>query len=226
MNYEHLVRISRNFKPAEQQGNYDIDEFLKKQYATILPVSTTPFPFTAYVQVPKKAIMPDLPDESRIYHFCKRVVEKCKLNAECVIISLIYIERLMEITSIKLSLRNWIPILLVSLLISSKVWDDISTFNGDLCAVLPFFNIHDVNELERRFLSDLKFDLHISFSDYGKYYFGLRAIKKSKNREIPKYYLKIGIGKAGETLGQARRENEEKLGKQQIHDRYVSAVSL
>lgn len=154
--------------------------------------------------------MPNLPDESKIFKFCKRVVDRCHLNAECVIISLIYIERLTENTSIQVSHRNWIPVLIVALLTASKVWDDHSTFNGDICLIVPIFTVMDLNNLERRFLTDLKYMLHIPFSDYAKYYFGLRSLKKRDSRTLPKYYLRIG-------LGNARRVEEKSLQTEATH---------
>jgi hypothetical protein len=59
-----------------------------------------------------------------------------------------------------------------ALLTASKVWDDHSTFNGDLVVILPIFSLDDMNELERRFLGDLEYMLHVKFSDYSTYYFG------------------------------------------------------
>lgn len=195
--HQHIWRAAQaNRKPSTNQTVYDIDKFLKPQLTVRLPItSSLPF-FSTFNQTPKEIIVPDLPDESKIFRFCKRVVDRCHLNAECVIIALIYIERLMENISISVSHRNWIPVLVVALLTASKVWDDHSTFNGDLCAFLPVFSITDINNLERQFLTDLKYMLHIPFSDYAKYYFGLRALKQSETRSIPKYYLRIGLGNA------------------------------
>lgn len=183
-------------KPGSDQAAYDIDNFVQQQYTVTMPILPGGCHYTTFVQTPKVNVMPDLPDEKKIFTFCKRVVDRCRLNAECVIISLIYIERLMENTNITVSHRNWIPILVVALLTASKVWDDHSTFNGDLCVILPVFTVTDINDLERRFLTDLKYTLHIPFSDYAKYYFGLRALKKKDVRSIPKFYLRIGLGNA------------------------------
>lgn len=193
--HQHIWRAEAR-KPSSNQASYDIDRFLKPQMNVRLPVTTTFSLFSWFAQTPKETIVPELPDEGKIFRFCRRVVDRCHLNAECVIIALIYIERLMENINIYMSTRNWIPILVVSLLTASKVWDDHSTFNGDLCAFLPVFSIHDINNLERQFLIDLKYTLHIPFSDYAKYYFGLRALKKSDARSIPKFYLQIGLGNA------------------------------
>jgi hypothetical protein len=44
------------------------------------------------------------------------------LNAECVIIALIYTERLMEALDIQLTARNWMPIVMTALLTASKVY--------------------------------------------------------------------------------------------------------
>lgn len=101
--HQHIWRAAQaDRKPGLNQNIYDIDKFLKPQLNVRLPLtSTLPF-FSAVNQTPKIIIVPDLPDESKIFRFCKRVVDRCHLNAECVIIALIYIERLMENMSINI----------------------------------------------------------------------------------------------------------------------------
>lgn len=188
------------------QRAYDIDNFISKRYNVLLPVTTHAHGFTMFNQVQKKNIVPELPDEKKIYTLCKRIVDRCHLNAESVIIALIYLERLMEMTGATLTPLNWIPLLVVALLTASKVWDDHSTFNGDLCAIITVFTLQDINQLERRFLTDLSYSLHIPFSDYAKYYFGLRALRAKQSRNVPKFYLNIGLN-----VGNARRVEEKTL---------------
>lgn len=176
--------------------DYDIDNFVSTQYNAQVPIMASSTPFFSFFQSKRENLVPELKDESKIHRLVKRIVDRCHLNAEVVIIALIYIERLMEMTTVRLTPRNWIPIIVVSLLTASKVWDDHSTFNGDLCVVLPIFSITDINDLERKFLTDLSYSLHITFRNYAKYYFGLRALRKQPSMNVPKYYLKIGLGNA------------------------------
>lgn len=206
--HRHIKFEDRNNRgpdaPEFDQCVYDIDKYINKRYNVIVPVTANPFGFTMFHQTQKKNIVPELPDEKKIYKLCKRIVDRCHLNAESVIIALIYLERLMEMTGVRLTGRNWIPLLVVALLTASKVWDDHSTFNGDLCAIITVFTLQDINQLERQFLTDLNYSLHIPFSDYAKYYFGLRALRGKQARNVPKFYLNIG-------LGNARRVEEKTL---------------
>jgi hypothetical protein len=205
--HRHITFRDRSKKKATvqiDQSAYDIDNFLSKRYNAATPTLARPFGFTIFKQTLKKNLVPELPDEKKIFELCKRLVDRCHLNAESVIIALIYLERLMEMTGTTLTGRNWIPLLVVALLTASKVWDDHSTFNGDLCAIITVFTLQDINQLERRFLTDLSYSLHIPFSDYAKYYFGLRALRGKQARNVPKFYLKIG-------LGNARRVEEKTL---------------
>ena len=61
-----------------------------------------------------------------ISKFITRMVKRAQLTAETVIIALIYVERLLARTVIKLSGTNWYPIVFTALLLASKVWDDLS----------------------------------------------------------------------------------------------------
>lgn len=171
---------------------YDIDNFIKTQHHHKMVPMVRTVPFFSFVQTKKTNAVPVLEDDQKIHRFVKRIVDRCHLNAEVVIIALIYIERLMSTQNLRLTERNWIPITIVSLLTASKVWDDHSTFNGDLCIILPIFTIQDINELERRFLTDLNYTLHITFQYYAKYYFGLRSLRQ----QVPKHLLHVGLGNA------------------------------
>lgn len=85
-----------------------------------------------------------------------------KLTIECLVMSLVYLERLLKNSEIELSIRNLRPIVLCSLMLASKVWDDVSMWNADFCEIYPKFPLFILNQWEREFLNALGFDVSVS----------------------------------------------------------------
>jgi len=67
------------------------------------------------------------------------------------------------------------------LLLASKVWQDMSSWNIEITQIYPEFSLKNINRLERIFCSALKWELYISSSLYAKYYFALRSITTKKD---------------------------------------------
>ncbi|KAA0162533.1 hypothetical protein FNF27_08049 [Cafeteria roenbergensis] len=99
-----------------------------------------------------------------------------ELSPECSVIALIYAERLMATAGVTLLACNWRPVLVASLLLASKVWQDLSTWNAEFTDILAEWPLAGINELERRFVSALGFNLFIAPSTFAKYYFALRSL--------------------------------------------------
>jgi len=193
--HRHIVQKD-TANDTDEQKQFDIDHFIRKTFNVTLPIVPKVHSFSVFKQVPKVNTVP-VPDVQKIYKFIKRIFDKARLHAEAVIIALIYIERLIKKKNINLDTRNWIPIVMTSLLTASKMWDDHSSYNAEFASILPLFTLHDINELERRFLTSLSYAFSISSSEYARYYFGLRSLKKqSVARPLPRYYVNLNIGAA------------------------------
>eukprot|EP00536_Pseudo-nitzschia_multiseries_P013622 jgi/Psemu1/212226/e_gw1.594.11.1 len=139
----------------------------------------------------KKAYIPSL-DE--IVTFYRDVFVKAQMESDCIIMSLIYLERLIKKTIGRLRprARNWRSLMFSCMILSSKVWDDMSMWNGDFSQSCPpggvNFSLQRVNQLELAVLNSLKFNVKVPASEYAKYYFLLRSM-----------LIKSGLG--GEDLG-------------------------
>ena len=119
-----------------------------------------------------------IPSMDEIESFINNVFNKSQLESECIIMSLIYCERLVKQTKGKLSIRydNWRSITFACLVMASKVWDDLSMWNVDFSNVCSSFDLQRVNELEMAMLDIMSYRIKVSASEYAKYYFHLRSM--------------------------------------------------
>ena len=92
----------------------------------------------------------EIPTEDMIFHTIRSVYECARIPAECLIVSLVYIERLIATSGCPMLVTSWRPILLSSLILAQKVWDDRSLHNIDFSVFCPMFTLREINFLEKK----------------------------------------------------------------------------
>jgi len=120
-------------------------------------------------------------DIAHSLYFCKQVI----------VLSLVYIERLLEQReSMYLTTGNWRSLVVVTLLIASKVWEDVHPWNADFenclwdIAGIRYHN-GALYRLESLFLHRLRWRVFISGETYAAYYFTLAEDSLVENEIRP-----------------------------------------
>ncbi|KAM6920189.1 cyclin-Y-like isoform 1-T1 [Lycodopsis pacificus] len=166
------LAIYYHIKNRETEGGMLVDIFDEKLH----PLS-------------KSEVPPDYdhhdPEQKQIYRFVRTLFSSAQLTAECAIVTLIYLERLLTYAEIAIGPGNWKRMVLGAILLASKVWDDQAVWNVDYCQILKDITVEDMNELERQFLELLQFNINVPSSVYAKYYFDLRSLSESNNLSFP-----------------------------------------
>ncbi|XP_064466172.1 cyclin-Y-like protein 1 [Ornithodoros turicata] len=149
------------------------------------------------------------PDHRTVYRFVRTLFSAAQLSAECAIITLVYLERLLTYAEIDIAPCTWRRIVLGAVLLASKVWDDQAVWNVDYCQILKEITVEDMNELERRFLELLQFNINVPASVYAKYYFDLRTLADQNDLAFPTEPLSKERAQKLEAMS---RVCEDKLG--------------
>jgi len=140
------------------------------------PLTKDPIPVNYDLQVP---------EQKTIYRFMRILFTAAQLTAECAIVTLVYLERVLSYGELDLCPSNWKRLVLGAVMLASKVWDDQAVWNVDFCQILKDITVNEMNELEREYIQLLQFNVNVSSSIYAKYYFDLRQLAKDNKISFP-----------------------------------------
>jgi len=122
------------------------------------------------------------PETVIVEKYVKNIYKVGQLAPEALIMGVAYIERIVQNTPFRLYPFNWKRILLCSMILASKVWEDQAVWNVDFIETFPLTTPNDLGQMEKKILGLLGFDVALRASEYAKCYFELRA-RSSLNGE-------------------------------------------
>jgi len=105
--------------------------------------------------------------------FVGAIFKEAQLEVDCIIMSYLYVERIVK-CGLHLTRDNVRPVLFMSLLLASKVWDDMSMWNVDFAGIFAALTLKKINAWEGLFLNGIQFNVVVSASEYTAMYFKLR----------------------------------------------------
>ena len=105
-------------------------------------------------------------------------------------LALVLLTRLVANTEMTFNVRNWDKLLLCSLLLAQKLWDDTPLANVDFPelwrqifpGVATAVDLKLVNQMEKLFLQTLNYDIHVDRATYTRVYFELHALTDDKEQ--------------------------------------------
>jgi hypothetical protein len=100
------------------------------------------------------------------------------LGADLATMAVIYLDRLFaKVPGLCLDVLNWKKLILGSLILASKVWDDATIWNEDFLPTLPCLTIEELGMAEHQLLKDLNWDVSIDRPTFSVYQMNLLTLK-------------------------------------------------
>ena len=99
----------------------------------------------------------------------RRILKYSNCSAECLILSLIYIDRLIQSGRIPVNSLTVHRVIITSVMIAIKFFDDTFCLNS-FYAQIGGIQTEELNNLEMVFLKSINFTLLVSCEDYQKYH--------------------------------------------------------
>ena len=119
------------------------------------------------------ASVESIPTEEDIRASIAEVHSLAHFSPGCLVVALIYMERLRRGAGALLLVSTWQPTLLIAILVAQKVWEDQRYLNVDWSKLCPLLTLQQLNQLEKQFLTLLDFNVGISAAVYTEWYFRL-----------------------------------------------------
>jgi len=114
----------------------------------------------------------------------RKIFDKMQLATECILVSLIYLEKFMTTSNIEIRFSNWQPLVFTSILLASKFWEDICFWNQDYVVGLNLYPLKSVNRMESEFISLCNYNIYVSAEMYSQYYNSVRDQFKTIKKNI------------------------------------------
>jgi len=121
------------------------------------------------------------PNVDDVIRFLRNVMDKMQLTTECIVIGLIYLEKVMLTGKIEIRDFNWKPLVFTATLLASKFWEDIIWYNIDFVEKLQIYSLQSINRLESEFLSLCGYNIYVSAEKYEAYQKQVRDIQFAKD---------------------------------------------
>ena len=129
---KHILSAELYVNPPSQGASLFKESNFKRQEWQIQTTGGFSSTMPLFIYSYDKIVDPVHPcSKNEIFMFYRKIFDIMQLATECIVVSLIYIERLMTSSRVEIRFCNWKPIVFTSILLASKFWEDICFWNID-----------------------------------------------------------------------------------------------
>eukprot|EP01092_Planopodium_desertum_P011667 TRINITY_DN5357_c0_g1_i2.p1 TRINITY_DN5357_c0_g1~~TRINITY_DN5357_c0_g1_i2.p1 ORF type:complete len:299 (-),score=11.29 TRINITY_DN5357_c0_g1_i2:120-929(-) len=160
-----------NLLPYPKFG--ELIKLIGDDIVSLMKVPETPFSTDADFEYLFSDGTRTMPTTHCIQKMFSSIFQKEELDNETLCTSVIFLKRFLSKSGYVLQPRNFKRVILTSVIIAAKIWDDRAVWTADFKNYLPELRVKDINAMERLFLSKIACDVYVSAGDYAAYYFGL-----------------------------------------------------
>jgi len=122
-----------------------------------------------------------VPSESDIRECITNLHQLAGFSPGCLVVSLIYIERLRRTSGAQMLASTWQPMLLIALIVAQKVWEDKRHMNAGFVHICPDLTVPLLNQLEFDFLTQLDYHVGVRAAVYTDWYFKICSLCERSN---------------------------------------------
>ncbi len=117
------------------------------------------------------------PTFTHVYTFMYSLFRKAQIEPECMIASVVYLERMLEVSAMAFTPQNWERLVFTCIMVASKSWDDVScsSHSFSLCSG-GSFTLKELNRMERYLLRKLDYSLYVTSQTYREVYYELKEV--------------------------------------------------
>lgn len=117
--------------------------------------------------------------------------EESQMEYECIIIALIYLERLQNLTNreFRICPANWRFSLFGCMMLASKMFDDFSMINADYATIFHNFSLEKINQVEFAILTILDFSAFVSEAEYSRMHGVVQSLNKAAQDDVDSQVL-------------------------------------
>jgi len=115
----------------------------------------------------------EIPSETEIRDAIMMLHSLSRFTPGCLVVALIYIERLRRGAGAQMLASTWQPTLLMAIIVAQKVWEDKPHMMVDYTQLCQALTLQQLNSLERHFLKLLDYNVGVKAAIYTDWYFRL-----------------------------------------------------
>ena len=166
------IKYGETLEMSARAAEFHESNFRKLKWGLQLDCGYSLIPFTQYEVhiMPMYYVSPKYTD---VHRFLIAAFKAFRLPQELAIMAVIYMERLVA-GGTELRACNWKPILLATLLVASKIWEDASSQNIDFCRANPVYSLMSINRMEHIYADQMNWNLIVSPEEYSEVYYSLK----------------------------------------------------